>query len=266
MQCLKPKQVVNPIKGEIMPVRCGKCLPCRSFKAGQWTVRLKEQEKCSKNSYFITLTLDDENLPWAYDKPTLSKRDLQLWFKTIRNHYPDMKFKYYAVGEYGSQTNRPHYHVLMFNTEIKEKFIFEKLVEYSWNKGFIHVGEITEASIRYVAGYLEKGIMGEKPLEDVQRLFSLMSKGIGKGYIETHKTYHEKTKKFEYSTGGGSYISLPRYYRDKIFSQNDKEAYSEAIKISMDKEKPKGVRAETNHYDALRNRVIAKQNLKNKRK
>lgn len=263
MRCLKPKSIVNPVKGEQMVVRCGKCLPCRDFKAGEWTIRLLEQEKCSKGNYFITLTLDDQHLTWTDKEPTLNKRDVQLFFKRLRKKLPN-KIKSYSVGEYGKTTKRPHYHSIIFDTKIK-KDDFEWKLLGSWDKGFVHVGDVTPASIRYVAGYLEKDIMGNEKTEEVQREFSLMSKGLGLDYVKNSFYYHRENKKFEYHSGGGRFRPLPRYYRNKIFAKQDAEEYAQTIKVSMGEgfKKPS---EEENDLNARINRLKAKQSLNNKRK
>jgi len=265
MRCLKPKSIVNPQKGVQMPVRCGKCLPCRSYKAGQWTIRLKEHEKYSKNNYFITLTLSDDNLSWGSSSPSLNKRDIQLFFKRYRKQFPS-KISYYAVGEYGKTTKRPHYHIILFNTnaETIEEINFNLLSV--WQLGMIHVGTVTPESIRYVAGYLEKDILGYDVTEEIQREFSLMSKGIGNEYINQNRTYHSETNKFEYHTGKGQFVPLPRYYREKIFTKEKIEEYAEATRVRMVAQSPKGIKAEADDLNARISRLKAKLNLNKKRK
>lgn len=262
MDCLSPKGIANPKTGESMRVRCGKCLPCRNSRAGSWTIRLIEQEKCSNDNKFVTLTLDEEHITYALNHPTLNKRDLQLFFKRLRKKYPEEKFKYYAVGEYGSNTKRPHYHMIIFRNK-SGKTDFEWKVLGTWNNGFIHVGDVTTASIRYVAGYLEKGIYGEDLDEEIQREFSIMSKGLGEEYINKTKKYHEENNKFEYHTGGGKFTALPRYYREKMFSDEARRIYAEDIKEKYASNTPL---QEENKYQALRDRIKAKQSLKNQRK
>lgn len=264
MKCLKPKMIVNPVKGEQMAVRCGKCLPCQKFRAGSWTVRLIEQNKSSKGNWFITLTLEDENLTWSFDRPTLSKRDLQLFFKTLRNHNKQMKFKYYAVGEYGENTKRPHYHLLLFDTKEMDSLVMDYMIQDAWKKGFNHVGEVTDNSVRYVAGYLEKDVYGNEPDEEVQRLFSLMSKGIGKDYIEKTGIYHYENQKFEYHVGGGTFVPLPRFYRERIFTPTERNRFAETVKSELQTKKT--IKQEDDELTARVNRLKAFKNLKNKRK
>ena len=76
--CLYPQLIKNPKyksskkrgyyvpknydkRTEYVPVACGKCFECRKKRAREWRIRLAEEIRHNK-SYFITLTIDDENL------------------------------------------------------------------------------------------------------------------------------------------------------------------------------------------------------------
>lgn len=265
MQCLKPLSIGNPQTGEQMIVGCGKCVPCRGIKAGSWTIRLLEHIKCTNVNKFITLTLNDEHLTYGSNSPVLLKRDLQLFFKKLRKYFSS-KLTYYAVGEYGERYKRPHYHVILFNLNEKDDYYIYNAISESWKdekgyKGFIHIGDVNEASIRYVAGYLEKGILGEKIEEKIVREFSLMSKNLGINYIKNNKNYHEKNKSFIYRNNGFE-KTLPRYYREKIFSKDDLTKWGETIRISLGK---KTIKEEQDEYDMKKYRILAKKQLKPKR-
>lgn len=267
MECLKPKGISNPKTGELMRVRCGKCPSCQDFRAGSWTIRLIEQEKCSKNNWFVTLTLTDENLTWGYDRPTLAKRDVQLFFKKLRKALEN-KIKYFAVGEYGENTKRPHYHILLFNSGIDNPEVLRNIIYTSWtnekneSKGFCHIGNVTIDSIRYVSGYMQKNPDGEILQENIQREFNLMSKGIGKDYIKHNFYYHRENEKFTYKIGKVD-TSLPRYYRERIFSDEDRRAYAAKVVEELPK---RTATEEKNHREALSNRINSIKKLKTPRK
>ncbi|AXH77708.1 MAG: replication initiator protein [Microviridae sp.] len=263
MRCLSPKTVVNPKTGKKMPVACRKCLPCRKYRAHDWTVRLIEHEKTAKNNWFVTLTLSDDNLTWGYDKPTLVKRDVQLFMMRLRKLF-DCKLKYYAVGEYGENTKRPHYHLILFNTNCDDKKAIELIVWQAWKNGLVHVGEVTPASIRYVAGYLEKGIYGENNDETIIREFNLQSLKLGSNYVEKNKNYHEETKRYFYVKEGKK-TALPRYYKQHCFSDEAKVQIASTIDLSLDQQKPTRNEA-LNDLKFRLDRINALNNLKNKRK
>ena len=76
--CLYPKLIPNPkyrtskkrgyykpsphdARLKYVPVACRKCYECRKKKAREWRIRLAEEIRKNK-SYFVTLTIDDEDL------------------------------------------------------------------------------------------------------------------------------------------------------------------------------------------------------------
>lgn len=110
---------------------------------------------------FITLTYANWSLPTVIthngtERGTLNPRDLQLFFKRLRRYaeYAGLKQKirYFAVGEYGDKTWRPHYHICLFGLSKHHK----ELINKAWNKGIVHIGDITPKSAGYVVGYCEK--------------------------------------------------------------------------------------------------------------
>ena len=48
------------------------------------------------------------------DIPYLRKRDLQLFIKNLRSYLPEYEIRYFASGEYGPETFRPHFHLLLY--------------------------------------------------------------------------------------------------------------------------------------------------------
>lgn len=58
-----------------------------------------------EDNCFITLTYDDEHLPLGM---SLVPKDLQDFLKRFRSRIAPIKVRYYGVGEYGDQTQRPH--------------------------------------------------------------------------------------------------------------------------------------------------------------
>lgn len=121
-------------------------------------------------SSFITLTYDDDGIPRTRDGlMDLEPVDLQKWLKRLRKNTPQ-KLRYYAVGEYGDETQRPHYHLALFGFapcqrgRTRKDYLWEKrscceqcdTVHHTWGHGGIDVAHITDSSARYIAGYIEK--------------------------------------------------------------------------------------------------------------
>lgn len=216
MQCLSPfylkKERTNPTGFASNAVPCGRCAACLERKRANWSFRLLQEYKLAKRSYFITLT-------YANNPESINKIDLQNFFKRLRKD--NVIMRYYAVGEYGTHTFRPHYHLLMFlqdNRELTSDYISQK-----WSLGLVHVGQVSEASIHYTTKYQINNVRTElKHLWDkIEKPFALMSKGIGKNYLTTSANYHKQGQKFFVTYAGGIKASLPRYYRDKIFTKEE---------------------------------------------
>lgn len=213
----------NPIPYD---VPCGKCAVCKRRRVSQWVFRLQQEEKISSSSKFITLTYDAKNLPLtANNFPTLHKPDFQKFMKRLRKRQKT-KIRYYAVGEYGTLRQRPHYHAILFNVEDEE------YITQAWGLGATHIGTVTASSIAYTAKYIDKDKQIPVHKNDKRvKEFSLMSKGIGKNYITpASKQYHKSdlTRCFV-TTPQNIRVAIPRYYRNKIYTEKERKKQNEII-------------------------------------
>lgn len=191
---------------------CGKCLACKNRRAKSWVIRLQEESKIHEKAIFLTLTYDDAHLKYSFNGyPTLHKEHFQLFMKKLRKT-SSKKLRYYACGEYGSSTLRPHYHAIIFGTS-------GDLISQIWQHGHDYIGNVSDRSIAYVAGYMCK--IHTVPLtdyDDREKEFSLMSKGIGKNYLTPEMIkWHRENDASYYLDYNGKTKLLPRYYRDRIF-------------------------------------------------
>lgn len=125
---------------------------------------------------FITLTYADPPMsPNGF--MTLHTPHFQAFMKRLRKaHPPGVKIRYYAVGEYGTTRERPHFHAILFGHD-------PNLVEAAWRNpcfpqaGIVSVDELNEATVAYVCKYLHKGKSVPKHANDDRKPeFSLMSK------------------------------------------------------------------------------------------
>ena len=125
---------------------------------------LMEQTK-HRETCFLTLTYAPEHLPHVYHEesdtwiPTLVKSHLQKWIRSARKTctWNTSPIRYFAAGEYGTKSGRPHYHLILFGIGPTWTDLFAK----TWKKGFYSVYEATPASMAYTAKYCLKG--GEDP-------------------------------------------------------------------------------------------------------
>ncbi|MEM2002480.1 MAG: hypothetical protein QXT77_07545 [Candidatus Methanomethylicaceae archaeon] len=180
-----------------------------------------QEEKRSRSALFVTLTFNTEFVPITENGfMTLCKREFQLFMKRLRkNSRKDEKVSYFACGEYGSRNWRPHYHAIIFNTS-------REIVERSWQRGDIHVGQVSGASIAYTLKYMNKGkLIPVHQNDDRVPEFSLMSKGLGSNYLTDEiKRYYKNDLSRAYVTNpDGVKIALPRYYKNKIYTENEQK-------------------------------------------
>lgn len=142
MLCIRPFKPGRPG----VEYGCGQCLPCRINRRRMWTARICLEAACHAASAFITLTYSPEYLPKG---GTLNPDDLEQFRYRLR--YQVGPYRYYYIGEYGTQRNRPHYHGLLFGLVPDNDWL-----EAFWGKGRTHVGLLTTDSAAYCAGYVTK--------------------------------------------------------------------------------------------------------------
>lgn len=156
-------------------VGCGQCIPCRINKRREWVGRLTLEAGLYADNAFVTLTYDDAHLPYTVGppvqgdthRPTLVPKHLQDFLKRFRKKVSalDLQIRFYAVGEYGDDTERPHFHLALFNypsciygqTRPKENCcVYCNLVRETWGMGNVFLGSLEDSSMNYVAGYVLK--------------------------------------------------------------------------------------------------------------
>lgn len=153
--------------GDTVTLPCGRCVGCRLERSRQWAVRCMHEAKLYDENSFITLTYDDPHLP--PDK-SLEYRDFVLFMKRLRRRFFSSRIRFYMCGEYGDETQRPHYHACLFNMGFRDKLFWsdkggntlytsDELTRI-WGMGNAFIGELTFQSAAYVARYCMKKITG----------------------------------------------------------------------------------------------------------
>lgn len=112
----------------------------------------------SKSVFFVTLTYSDDKLYYLHsDCPaSLSKDHYQSFLKSLRKALP-CKIRMFGVGEYGSESGRPHYHFMVFLPFYMKRIDFYNLVLSCWKKGFVTVKHGDSNRMYYIAKYTVKG-------------------------------------------------------------------------------------------------------------
>lgn len=193
---------------------CGNCAFCCATKRSDWALRLHYEGRKHLVKRFVTLTYADPHLVFKGGVSQLDKRHVQLWLKRVRRS--GAKVRYFAVGEYGSKTFRPHYHVLLFGD------VPEAVLRDSWPHGHVHIGNVTEASTMYCLGYIING-KGWKMKTRRVAPFALMSRrpGLGYSYLTRAMVEWHRSGRKNYCILDGVKRHLPRFYKCKIFSKID---------------------------------------------
>ena len=241
MTCFTPVQIARtggPSGGpQIVP--CGRCLGCSLDYARMWTVRCWHESFFHERSWFFTLTLDDDHLHYAgLDcDASLDPQHLVLFWKRLRK--AGHSFSYFACGEYGDRTLRPHYHAIVFGLGIPDLkplvpgLSSSDLINRIWKLGMVTIGQISPERIAYCCGYATKKALG-KPRQwyydrGLYPEFVRMSRrpAIGRRYFENYRSdvYGQDSCLLP----GGFRSKVPRYY-DKLLEADNPLEYYQLIK------------------------------------
>lgn len=190
---------------------CGQCLPCRINRRRVWKHRILLEAAGYADNAFLTLTYRSEALTTvnggssSNDLATLVPMDLSNWLKRFRKTLEPLKVRFFACGEYGDESWRPHYHAIIFGFPTCERGRTKRevasnrsdwsrccpnceLVGRTWGLGDVELGEVAPDSAQYVARYTVKklnGGMGEL-LQGRHPEFARMSRMPGIGAPAMH--------------------------------------------------------------------------------
>lgn len=247
-------------------IPCGQCLECRLNKARDKANQmiLEKKNYSEEQCWFITLTYNDEHLRTHVTQNletgeliegiSLLKKDIQNFTKRLRRyfeyHYNNKGIRYVIAGEYGSETNRPHYHMIVFglnldqtklkfykHNEMGQTIWTHKELQNLWKDkegndiGFVTVGRVTWNSCCYVARYTLKkhykkdagiyGCQGKIP----EFILQSTKPAIGRQYLIENKEELYITKTIPiYNEKTGELIGLPKSYM-RYIEKTDPEEY-----------------------------------------
>lgn len=216
--------------GVKLSLPCGQCVGCRLERSRQWAIRCMHEKQMHAENSFVTLTYDPAHLPPG---GSLVKRDLQLFMKRLRKRRGD-GIRFYACGEYGELSRRPHYHLILFNCDFADKRFYkfakrgERLytsqeVRELWPLGHNVIGNVDFDSCAYVARYIMKKVTGPRAedfymwtdadgvIHQVIPEFTVMSRRPGIG-LDWFDKYGEHAYEWDSVIMNGREIRPPRYY------------------------------------------------------
>lgn len=233
------------IEGLKIKIPCGKCIGCRLDYSRHWAIRSMHEARMSTKSCFVTLTFNDKHLP---SDMSVHKDYIQTWLKRFRKYYGD-GIRYMLCGEYGARKGRPHYHILFYDFDFDDKYIYSERrgnlyyrspsLEKIWTPpyssdslGFSVIGECNFETSAYVARYVTKKVFGkqaDKHYDNREREFLLTSRRPGLGNSFFYKYYTDmfnlgyvvcqngSSKKFK--------APIPRYYCN-LLAEHDIDVYN----------------------------------------
>lgn len=228
-----------------MQVPCGKCPLCRAKKAKEWSFRaVAENTSSTSEPLFLTLTYNNDNLPSC----GIFKEEIQLFMKRLRRNLDRRSIphnlRYVAVGEYGSKSQRPHYHMILWNFPDLFDTLHAKLkfIEDSWRVptgqyestgkpitqsiGFAYCVPCSYGGINYVMKYLKKDAIIPFGKNPTFFLSSRRNGGIGSAYGRSLKDFYRKNPQCLDISVRDPFsnmilsIPLPNYYKNMFFPPN----------------------------------------------
>lgn len=189
------------------PVACGKCIRCRLRARKEMALRLAKEGELypSGHTLFLTLTYDEAHLPWCskvvsssingelhkIDVNTLRAEHMKTFFKDLRAWYDyhyakeagvkPLPLRQYHCGEYGTETDRAHYHAILYGLDPKfldhmsktrpwgREGLKENLsLSTIWDRGRLVYGQASFEGMQYVSGYVVKKKIGLERDDDVR--------------------------------------------------------------------------------------------------
>lgn len=290
---------------KVMLIPCGQCIGCRIRQREDWTTRieLEARDYPKEEVWFITLTYDEDHVPgmivktgeimrkvqytWkpGEKRPSsvqiLLYEDIQKFLKRLRKAYRG-KLRYFVAGEYGEQTARPHYHMILYGwrpTDLENLYKIHhngyytsKWLENLWGMGQIQIAQAVPETYRYVAGYVTKKmyeIDGKKANAYYElgqtKPFACMSlkPGLGDDYYQEHKA--EIWRRGYIQCTNGKRAQIPRYYEKQMEAENPQRLWRIKQNRQKNAMQQKRLQLENQDYKTVletKERVTKKQTKK----
>lgn len=231
--CLYPRLIKNPRKDGLIDERqkyvtisCGNCYECRKQKAQAWRVRLQNEIREWKHSYFVTLTFSNESLEKLCTKNKTTENNaiagaavrmfLERWRKTHKK-----TLRHWLITELGHEgTERIHLHgILCTNEELTNETL-----QRFWQYGRTDTGQYcNERTINYIIKYVTKIDTDHKNYKaDIYTSPGIGSAWLNKATAKTYKYKKGESKEY-YQLPTGQKVNLPIYYRNKLYTDLERQ-------------------------------------------
>jgi len=238
-----PQKSIDNGTVKFSPLPCGRCICCRIDYSRQWASRGVCELSLHDRASFITFTYNNDHLPPG---GTLVKRHYQDFLRALRKR--GYKFTYMVAGEYGKKLSRPHYHAIIFGEDFRRDsyrapvaqsedyplYCNDELTKI-WGKGHVVCGDVTFASIQYVAKYITKKISGEGAKEHYgDKLPEFMQPSlrnpIGSKWLDKYESDVYPRDEFVFQ---GKVMRPPKYFQRRYAKKNPEKALDLSVKREM---------------------------------
>lgn len=233
MECERPVILPNPRAGlygepHVLAVPCRKCPACQQNHRKMWFFRLKVESNKCVCSYVVTLTYNDDVVPEYVDYEDMFKyhpikyEDVQLYHKRLRKRIG--QFRFFCVCEYGSELLRPHYHICYFFDRVIDRFEFDRAVFDSWYPNCrITIDQTNDRACNYILKYCLSPVGQDIPDCFRPKIRCSTKPFIGSGLLDNQEFLDWlHIKRSDISSYVGYKQRLPRIFRDKVFSDEEK--------------------------------------------
>jgi len=212
-------------------------MECKKQKAREWQIRLQEDIRHNQNAKFVTLTFSNKSIKHLAELEELkylkgyeldnaiATKAVRLFLERWRKKYKK-SLRHWLVTELGHNgTENIHLHGIVYTDNMDE-------VERIWNYGWVWKGNeklgkienyVSDRTINYIVKYIHK----QDTKHTAYKSKVLTSAGIGGGYTKRtdilRNKYKEEGTNEAYRTRKGNEVSLPIYWRNKIYTDDEKE-------------------------------------------
>lgn len=249
---------IPPVKDprtQWVPRGCGKCIECKKQKSREWQARLQEHIKTHTNGIFVTLTfsneaiaeLNNETIIKTYTDENNKKHITKINIKDLKGYDKDNAIATIAVHRFRERwrkqyktsihhwlctelghrgTENIHLHGIIWTSEPANE------IKKHWKYGYIWAGNtkngkvenyVNSKTINYIIKYISKTDKQHKEYNSI----ILTSPGVGKNFPNTYNSkmnkYVKTNTKETYITSTGHEIGLPIYWRNKIYTEEERE-------------------------------------------
>lgn len=196
---MRSTHIYDPDTGECLFRNCENEYMSPKGYAHLWQDAKHKQTTVGSHSYIDA----DGKLRVVDISLSLRRKDVSKWIHSFRERYrrrtgEKHPLKYYAIGEYGPRTGRPHYHVLCYNLTDEEAHTLKQM--WSAKYGFVDCKtcdiSIPEKALgvgKYVGKYMSKGVFENECVKagTVQKPRKCVSPNFGdsNGFAEKHRDW-----------------------------------------------------------------------------